>query len=928
MWSVAERALGLTGKELRRAFPIFAYLFLTMASSVASKAARDALFLDRYRAIDLPYVDIAIAVLVGMAASLYIWFGHRTNLLNLQVGSLIFFASNALVFWLWAALSAYESGLLFIAIYVWVGVFSVLAPSQVWTLANYVLTTREAKRSFGFIGSGAILGWIVGGLVTREGVSRFGTENMLAFVGLSLLTCAGIVVVIWRDRPDYVGNDTPASGYERDRFPLWGSLQLIRESAYLKSIAALILFAAATTTIAGWQFKAIAKAEVPNTDQLAMFFGTFNMIAGIMSLILQLVLTGRVLRTVGVGPALFIVPTAMMMGQMGVLLVGTLVAAAALKASDQVLRYSIDKATVELLYLPVPASHTFRVKSFIDTVVYRLGDASGGLVVLVFAAVLGWSPFRISLIGAAFVVGWIAAAYVARRQYIENLRESIHQHRVDSERKAMPLMDRDTTNLVTSRLKGTPKEIAYALSLFELSHDRKIHPAVRGLLNHADPSIRQQAIRLLSRAGDASVKDEVEVLVKDPSLAVRTEALLYLTEFDNSDPLQRIEELGDFEDFSIQAAVVAFLARPGRSQNLDAAKLLLSKMVEDKREQGRRGRLEAARLLAVLPDVFDRELRSLIEDEDVEVALAAIDAVGVLKTRTLIGDLIDRLAEPALADKIADALAAFGDRIVGTLRDYLTDHQMRPEVRREIPKVLEAIGTRAAQAVLIESVLDRDVVLRYHTITALNRLGQAHPNRSTDRKLIESVMAAEIMGHYRSYQVLGTLKGAMDDPASPIEHGLRESMEKETERIFRLLKILYPQYDLHSAYVSLQSTDPIVHDNGVEFMDSVLPPEVRSLIIPLFDREVSIETRISIANRMLGSSLGDREEAIEVMAQSEDPWLRSCAAYAMGEMRLTRFAPMLDRWASDHDPLLRATAIDAREKLRHAATAAAGVEVL
>src|SRR5690349_25036990 len=99
MLSLAERALGLSGRELRRAFPIFAYLFLTTASSVASKAARDALFLDRYRATDLPYVDIAIAVLVGLAASLYIWIGHRTNLRNLQVGSLIFFALNSLVFW-------------------------------------------------------------------------------------------------------------------------------------------------------------------------------------------------------------------------------------------------------------------------------------------------------------------------------------------------------------------------------------------------------------------------------------------------------------------------------------------------------------------------------------------------------------------------------------------------------------------------------------------------------------------------------------------------------------------------------------------------------------------------------------------------------------------------------------------------------------
>jgi AAA family ATP:ADP antiporter len=918
----------MTAKELRRAFPLFAYLFLTMASSVASKAARDALFLDRYRAIDLPYVDIAIAALVGFAASLYIWVGHRTNLRNLQVGSLIVFALNALFFWWWAAVATYESGTLFIVIYVWVGVFSVLAPSQVWTLANYVMTTREAKRSFGFIGSGAILGWIVGGFATRQAVSQYGTESMLGFVAVSLLGCAAIVVLIWRERPDYVGNDTPASGNSRDRFPLWGSLQLIRESSYLKAIAALILIAAATTTIAGWQFKAIAKAAVPATDELAMFFGTFNMIAGLMSLVMQLLLTGRLLRTVGVGPALFIVPTAMLMGSTGVLLLGTLVAAAALKASDQVLRYSIDKATVELLYLPVQASHTFRVKSFIDTVVYRLGDATGGLVVLVFAAVLGWSPVQISVIAIVFVGIWIAAAAVARRQYVENLSDSIHQHRVDSERAAMPVLDRDTTAHITSRLKGSPKEIAYALSLFELAHDRKIHPAVRGLLRHEMPEIRQQAIRLLARAGDVTVKPEIEKLVKDPSLTVRTEALLYLTEFDGGDPLQRIEALGDFEDFSIQASLVAFLARPGRAQNLEAAKLLMSKMIDVAGDEGQRARLEAARLLSMLPDAFDRELRTLLDDDDIEVARAAIAAAGALKKRSMIGELIERLAEPALTDEIAAALAAFGDRIVGTLRDYLTDDDMRAEVRREIPKVLEAIGSRAAQAVLSESVLDRDVVLRYHTISALNRLGQAHPDRTTDRKLIESVLAAEIMGHYRSYQVMGTLGGALNDAANPVEHGLRESMEKETERIFRLLKILYPQYDLHSAYVGLQSDDPVVHDNAVEFMDSVLPPEVRTLIIPLFDRDVADAERIELANRMLGSALNDREEAIEVMAQSEDPWLRSCAAYAMGEMRLNRFASTLDKWAKDPDPLLRATAIDAREKLRHAATADAGVDAL
>ena len=55
------------------------------------------------------------------------------------------------------------------------------------------------------------------------------------------------------------------------------------------------------------------------------------------------------------------------------------------------------------------------------------------------------------------------------------------------------------------------------------------------------------------------------------------------------------------------------------------------------------------------------------------------------------------------------------------------------------------------------------------------------------------------------------------------------------------------------------------------------------------------------------------------MTLSEDPWLRSCAAYAIGEMQLAEFAPTLDAWARDADPLLRATALDAREKLKEAA---------
>jgi AAA family ATP:ADP antiporter len=706
------------------------------------------------------------------------------------------------------------------------------------------------------------------------------------------------------------------------------ALNSIAGSRYLKAIAGVILLASLATTVEAWQFKAIAKEAIPDTDRLTMFFGTFNMVAGVISLALQVLLTGRVLRRAGIGVTIFIVPLALTATSMGLLATGTLVAAILLRASDQVLRYSIDKATVELLYLPVPTGQVFSVKSFIDTVVYRLGDGIGGAIVLLFATVLGLSPVEMSWVCLALLAAWIAAAAVARREYVENLEDSIHQHRLDAERTSTPVMEKTASRMLTAQLAGSADEIVYALSLFEMAHDRAVHPAVRGLLGHVSPEVRRRAIALLSRANDLGVMADVQRMLGDPDLEVRTEALMFLTEHSNVDPLASIESVGDFEDFSIRASMVAFLARPGRAQNADAARMMLAKMVEEAGPAGRRTRLEAARLLSFVPDLFDRELRLLLQDEDVEVARAALKAAGRLKKRVFVGRILERMNEPELASAAVEALAAFGNRIVGTLRDSLIDPETPSDVRRAIPDVLLAIGTPAAQTVLTESVLDRDVVLRYRCITALNKLGQLYPDRPVDRRIIESVLAAEIMGHYRSYQVMGSLSAAIPEDISAVSHGLLESIQKEQERIFRLLKMLYPAHDLHSAYVGLQSSDPNVHDNALEFIDTVLPPQMRATIVPLLDREVSLPRRAEIASRVLGSTLSGREEAVEVLTNSDDPWLRSCAAYAIGELHLVRFAEILDRWTGDPDPLLRAAAADALHKLKEEAANTAGVGLL
>jgi AAA family ATP:ADP antiporter len=469
------------------------------------------------------------------------------------------------------------------------------------------------------------------------------------------------------------------------------------------------------------------------------------------------------------------------------------------------------------------------------------------------------------------------------------------------------VLDRSTTDLLATNLSASdPKDILYALSLFEVEQQRAAHPGIRALLNHTAPEVRQKAIAILSAAGDKAAVPEVQKLLRDPELIVRTEALLFLTHHGHVDPLTVIEQLGDFPDFSVRSAVVAFLAQPGEAQNLEAARNILDSMVDEAGEEGLRHRVEAARLLGELPDCFDPLLSRLLADSDTHVVCEAIHSVGMLRKRRLVPELLDRLADPRLAPAAAQALGRFGDSIVGGLRDHLCDST--------VPSVLVALGTSAAASVLLDNLLQGDTTLRFRTIASLNKLCRQNPQIVLDVQMLETVLAAEILGHYRSYQILATI-GATTDGVDPLARALKESMQQELERIFRLLNLLHPRLDLHSAYVGLQSASVSVHDNALEFLDNVLKSQLRDMLVPLLDSKITVAERAEMAQRLVRAKIESQEQAVAELVASDDPWLKSCGAYAIGALGIKSLENQLDRCLNESDPLLRETARAAKLRL-------------
>jgi AAA family ATP:ADP antiporter len=903
----------------------FLYIAVVVAAFLLAKPIRSSLFLSEYGPYALVYayaaVPIALALFVPIYTRIVARFGSRA----VTAGTLLFFAANVAAFWYLFQFRPFWP--LHGIFYVWVNCFGVIAPVQAWSFANSLFDTRQAKRLFGPIGAGASLGAIAGGAMARFLVEPMGgTVNMMLVLGGLIVLAAGLVLFA-----NARVRRAPGGGrrVQPPKHPFVESLRDISRSRYLKLMAAMVFLVAIATQWIAFQLSFVADQRF-GTDRTALteFFGTFNLAMGVVSFTLQLLITGPALRRFGLSATILLLPLALATGSLMILLVPMFWAVLFTSASDQAFRFSLDKATYELLYLPIPRPARVAVKNTIDIVVSRFADAAGAVVLGVATGGFFMLPgMGLELRGTAainlfIILTWAAIAWRLRVEYVRTIEASIHRHRIDSERLPAGGLDRSAADAVGSHLRGEdPEDVRHALDVLESQNARQCWPALRSLLSHEAPDIRRRALALLDAGGDDSVATRAAALLRDADIGVRTAALLYLSRHTGSDPLRLIEELGDFEDFSIRAGMAAFLASPGPSHNPDAARAILEAMTSSEGAGGASDRKEAARLLRVVPERFDDLLAQLVRDPDAAVAREAIASAGETPGDELVEPLLSALGRAEISDDAADALARFGDDMVSELAARLEDERTPIEIRRELPGVLVRIGSAAARQVLIDSLLQADVTLRHRVIASLNKIQIAHPDRLVDRDLIELLLAAEIAGHYRSYQVMGPLRAQLKEEDAVLQ-ALLHSMEQELERIFRLMALLYPRVALHDAYVGVRSTNPIVRANALEFLDNVLRPEHRQILVPILDSQVTVDERIALANRFVGAPLETPEQAVATLLASEDPWLRSCAVYAVGALQIHSLHSDLLKVDTSSDAVLRDNVETALQRLKGDAEAA------
>jgi AAA family ATP:ADP antiporter len=336
-----------------------------------------------------------------------------------------FFISNLLLFAvLLNAASAEQNIWLGRLLFIWTSIFNLFVVSVFWALMVDVYDSEQSKRLFGFIAAGATLGGIAGSSITAS------LAKQVSPVYLLLISAALIELAVFGVRRlsklSQALHRQPAMRF--DEVPIGGSVfsgvTHALKSPYLINVSVYILLFTITSTFLYFQQAEIARQSFADRGARTAFFARIDLWVNILTLGAQLFLTHRLLRGVGVAFTLAILPALSILG------FGTLASmpTIAVLVAYQVLRragnFAFARPTREVLFTVVPREDKYKAKSFIDTVVYRLGDQVGawsyaGL------GLLGLGMTGIALVAVPISCAWLINSWWLGRKQEKMVKEPV-----------------------------------------------------------------------------------------------------------------------------------------------------------------------------------------------------------------------------------------------------------------------------------------------------------------------------------------------------------------------------------------------------------------------------------------------------------------------------------------------------------------------
>jgi len=390
-----------------------AYGFCIMFAYYVLRAVRDEISAaDRG---NLQYLWSAVFLAMLVVVPLYSWVSSRW-----QRGIFVplvnrFFIANLVLFYAaLVALPVDARAWIDRVFYVWASVFALFAVTVFWGLMVDCFKNEQGKRLFGFIAVGSSLGAIAGSALTAALAQKLPPFTLL------LVACIPLEAACWCVRVLHLrfgGNADPARAENR---PLaggaWTGIATVFRSPYLLAIAGYILLMTYASTVLYFLQADLIRAALADRAARTALFAQIDLWSNACTIVLQVFVAARVIRWVGMGVTLAVLP---LVAAAGFVWLGTypqLAVLIVLQVAYRALRYGLAKPTREVLFTVLSREEKYKSKAFLDTVIYRGGDVATGWIFTGLRA-LGLAAGAIALAAAPLAAVWaVLALWLGRRQ--------------------------------------------------------------------------------------------------------------------------------------------------------------------------------------------------------------------------------------------------------------------------------------------------------------------------------------------------------------------------------------------------------------------------------------------------------------------------------------------------------------------------------
>jgi AAA family ATP:ADP antiporter len=399
-----------------RGISLFMNFFQIIFAYYIVKPVSRSIYLEYFHADKLPYVWIASALLLGLLMPLYGRLIDKFDRRKVVILSCQLFCIILLIFFMLFR-SGYTTPMVAAGFYMTIDIMSVVLVEQFWSLANSSYVSQTGSRWYGVVGSGGLVGGILGGMsaswmIKETALNSYDLILISSFLLFSLGIYAAFLIRLDIYREENI--QVRPKGLDKTL-----TFRRIFSNRYVLLITTTILFAQLVEPIVEYQFMSFVEHAYPERELRTAYLSTFLSILGLVALVINLFITPLVLRFVGAIGGLMLQPVMLFVASGYFNVNPGLNTGAVMKICDRGLSYSVNRASKELLYVPIDPKFIYRAKAWIDMFGYRVFKIIGALLVLALTQWFGiaWASGTFSYLVMPVCLVWMLAAISLKPDY-------------------------------------------------------------------------------------------------------------------------------------------------------------------------------------------------------------------------------------------------------------------------------------------------------------------------------------------------------------------------------------------------------------------------------------------------------------------------------------------------------------------------------